>query len=457
MSLLLFTALIFVAFFAFQTYQELERAKHNLRRYEYLSSQESFQETLDTDIQRKQKENTRLESMHEEIAASIAKLKPILEELQEEEYVQSFGFYQPKYDFISAGSYASELKRIKVLQRKMISTNKAAVCHTPWSVNESKKEGERMIKNFLKLVLKIFNSECGTNISELKYSSNVEITEAKIEKLFHNLNKNSKVIHCEINQKYLSLKLKELHLQYQLKCEQQEEREQENAIREEAKERKKIDRAMKEAEEAAEKENQIQLEIENAQLELENALQEQTLGYGIERDKLKLKIQQLNQDLERATSDKDKANAKAAMTKSGYIYVISNIGSFGRDVYRICMTKKSGNPDDYIKQMTPVVPFPFDIHLRFVSEDALDTFSRLKTAFDDRRVNKLNERREFFSTSLEEIILAVENIKEETGVIKSLYLEKVPQAMEHRRTQAIMKKNSQVPSEDRPNLNGETA
>jgi hypothetical protein len=116
--------------------------------------------------------------------------------------------------------------------------------------------------------------------------------------------------------------------------------------------------------------------------------------------------------------------------------VISNIGTLGRDVYRICMTKRNDNEDGYVRSMTPEVPFPFDIHFKFISEDASDTLRRLHQRFEDRRVNVVNPRREFFRVSYDEIAQAIEEIQKETGSLKNIRSERSPQAYEYRRTQA---------------------
>jgi hypothetical protein len=440
-----------VSFFALKTHQELERANHSLSRYKNLSSQEDYQKNLALDIESKRRQKSYLEEEEANLTASVRVLRQSLNELKEEEYIESFGFYQPKYDFINAGSYASLLRENKAKQKTMIKVNKAAVCHSPWSVRGSEKEGKKMVTNFLKLVLTIFNSECDTLISRIKYSSNINSVEEKINKHFNRLNKNSKVIDCEITEQYLKLRIKELHLQYQIECERQEGLEREKVLREEVKDRRKLEKIMKDAEEAEERQNRFQQE-------LEIALQEQELSYGVEKEKLEIQVQQLKQKVEQARGEKDKANAQAAMTKAGYIYVVSNVGSFGRDVYRICMTKKSGDPDDYVNGMSPTVPFPFDIHLKFVSEEALDTLARLQSAFSEKRVNKArNERRGFFKVSLEEILRAVEDIKRETGVIKSIHFEQAPSAYEYRRTQAMERNNNQHPQIPSIPINNESA
>ncbi len=404
-------------------------------KYENLCSQDKLEEYLRSDIQAKKEELSRINNTTDKLLLKISDLQKKVNELGEEDYIQSFGLYQPKYDFINAGSYKDQLKQVKAKQRKMVKDNEAVMCDTSWTIQGSEKEGQRMVQNFQRLLLTIFNAECDSFVSKLKYNSNVEAVEAKMTKVFDKLNKSAKVIHCEINKKYLGLKFQELSLQYQVECEIQEEREREKAIREEAKERRKLEGYMKAAEEAEEREYRFRQE-------LEVALKEQELSYGVEKEKLEIQIHGLRQKLEKAMTDKDNANEQVALEKAGNLYVISNIGSFGRDNYRICMTKKSGDPDDYVGSMGASTPFPFDIHLKFISENALETLSQLHQVFSDRRVNKArSERKGFFQVSLDEIIAEVERIKRDTGNIKSIQLiSKTPQAYDYRRTLAIERK-----------------
>lgn len=473
--------ILILGWYLFELNRQLEKTKSSLKRYEFLSTQEDFQRNLaldiaskreelelllkkqvefsdkykklckreeindflDSDIYSKRKKISELEVFKTKLNIEIKQLQEEVDFLSEESYVQSFGFYQPRYDFIGSGNYISQLKNIKAKQRVEIREHRAIDCRSDFFLGSSKEEGEKVVTNFQKLILTIFNSECDSLISKIKYSSNMDLVEKKIEKACEKLNKRSQVIACNINKKYLNLKLQEAHLQYQIECDAQEEREREKIIREEAKERRKIESLMKKAEEAEERESRVQQEIENA-------LREQELSHGIEKEQLEVQLQSLRRKLEKARSDKDQANEQAALTKAGYIYVISNIGSFGRDIYRICMTKKSGDPDDYVNSMAPYTPFPFDIHLKFVSENALETLAKMQQIFYDKRINKArNERRGFFYASLNEIIQVVEEIRKETGVIKGVKINRAPQAYEYRRTQAIERKNNnESPHED---------
>ncbi len=150
----------------------------------------------------------------------------------------------------------------------------------------------------------------------------------------------------------------------------------------------------------------------------------------------------MEQQVAEDRNDKDNAISESRRLKSGYIYIISNIGSLGRDIYRICITSRS-QEDDYIRRMNPTVPFEFDVHFKIFSEDALDTLQRLHQRFNDKRVNVVNSRRDFFKVSMDEIEQVVKEIKKKTGVLRIDVFEQAPQAYEYRQTLAVRKKYQQ--------------
>ena len=100
---------------------------------------------------------------------------------------------------------------------------------------------------------------------------------------------------------------------------------------------------------------------------------------------------------------------REANQKAGYVYVISNIGSFGEGIYKIGMTRRL-NPQDRVDELGDAsVPFKFDVHAMIFSEDAPALEAALHRAFEDRKLNLVNQRREFFRVSLDEIKDVVKN------------------------------------------------
>jgi hypothetical protein len=111
------------------------------------------------------------------------------------------------------------------------------------------------------------------------------------------------------------------------------------------------------------------------------------------------------------------------------------------------MTNRS-NPDEYIREMNPVVPFKFDVHFKIFSEDALDTLEKLHQRFADKRVNVVNARRDFFKVSMDEIEQAVQEMARQTGVLTINEFEREPRAYEYHQTLAARKKHQYSTSND---------
>ena len=112
-------------------------------------------------------------------------------------------------------------------------------------------------------------------------------------------------------------------------------------------------------------------------------------------------------ELENQLKDIDKAikdiDYREANQRAGYVYVISNIGAFGPDVYKIGMTRRL-DPQDRVDELGDAsVPFNFDVHAMIFSDDAPALETALHKAFEDRKLNMVNTRREFFHVTLNEI------------------------------------------------------
>ena len=407
--------------------KEKSQLKQSLSRYEALINKEEYQQHLESNIYK-------LEERKESLNIAIRNLQQQFNELDAKVYLQSIDYYEPKYDFLSSNDYLVRLKHIKSQQENIRKNHQAYICDVQWTVGDSERKGNQMINNILKLVEIAFEERCKHATKEVKYN-NVDSLKNKINKAFEKNNKYLKTLQCKISYEYLQLKFIELDLQYELADKQYQEQEREREIKKQNKERAAIDKARKRAEEAEYREISHQQELDKVRQEILQAKEE-------EQKQLEMKIQQLEQLVAKDRSDKENALSESRRLKSGYIYIISNIGSLGRDIYRICITSRS-REDEYIRDMNPAVPFQFDVHFKIFSEDALDTLQRLHQHFDDKRVNIVNSRRDFFKVSIDDLEQAVKEIKKETGVLRIDVFETTPQAYEYRQTLAARKKNQQ--------------
>ncbi|MBF2015796.1 MAG: DUF4041 domain-containing protein [Rivularia sp. T60_A2020_040] len=408
------------------------KAKRELRKYDSIVNIEEYQQQLKTDTYR-------LEAQKGFLNNEIRNLQQQFNEFDAKVYLQSIDYYEPKYEFISSEDYLVRLKEIKQQQNRMQKNNQAYICDAQWTVGDSKRKGEKMINDILKLVEISFEERCKYAGKEVKYN-NIDSLKSKITKSFEKYNKYLKSLQCRIAEEYLQLKLIELDLVYEQEDKKQQEQERDREVSKQNKERAAIDKATQRAEEAEERERLHQEELDKIRQEIVKAKDE-------EQKQLEIKIQELERLVEEDRSDKENALYESKKLKSGYIYIVSNIGSFGRDIYRICKTSRN-QEDIYIREMNPAAPFKFDVHCKIFSEDALDTLQRLHQRFDDKRVNIVNSRKDFFKVSIDEIEQAVKQIKKETGVLRIDVFETAPQASEYRQTVAKRKKQQ-------PNLNNQ--
>ena len=141
-------------------------------------------------------------------------------------------------------------------------------------------------------------------------------------------------------------------------------------------------------------------------------------------------------DLDKALKDVD---YREANQKAGYVYVISNIGAFGENVYKIGMTRRL-NPQERIDELGGAsVPFKFDIHALIFSDDAPSLETSLHRAFDDKKVNMANNRKEFFNVTLDEIKKVIND-----NYDKTVDFVDVPSAQQYRESLKMKEKIEQI-------------
>lgn len=341
--------------------------------------------------------------------------------------VIEFGIYEPVYDFEKSDEYRREQEKVIDKQKALIQSDNAAICRTSWTVEGSESKGKAIVNRYKKLMLRAFNGECDALISKVKWN-NINQMKERMQKLFDAINKLGEGFSVYINNEYLRLKQQELILEHEYQSKRQQEKEELRRIQEELREEEKVKREIEQAQKEAEKEEA------NYQKALEKAKKEVELATGEKQEKLLAQIEKLEQELKEAQEKKERALSMAQQTKRGHVYVISNIGSFGENVFKIGMTRRL-EPEERVKELGDAsVPFSFDIHAMIYSEDAPTLENELHKVFDNKKVNMVNYRKEFFRVTLEEI----EECIEKNG-IKAEFV-KLPEAMEYRETIAILER-----------------
>lgn len=359
------------------------------------------------------------------ISAAVDVLRAEMAALEEQANLQSFGFYKPHYDYDTSSAYRAEEERVRAAQGAMIKAGTAAVCDTEWHVEGSKAKGRKMTNQTLRLMLRAFNGECDAAVARVKYN-NVGVMITRIRKSFEAINKAVSVQQCRITDGYLALKISELQVTHEYQEKLQEEKEEQRRIREQMREEEVARRELEKAQADAEKEEKRYTDaLERARAEVEGAA-------GAKQEKLLMQIAELEQRLAEAHERKERAIARAQLTRSGHVYVISNVGSFGEHVYKIGMTRRL-DPIDRIKELGDAsVPFQFDVHAVIYTDDAPGLENSLHRLFGHRRMNRVNERKEFFHVTIDEISEAV---RAHHGEIE---LTKLAEAEEFRKTLALI-------------------
>ncbi len=359
---------------------------------------------------------------------------------QEELEISEYGLYQPRYSYEFPENYKLELENVYQLQKQMVSSGEAIKCFTEWVVGGSATEGKKMTKLYTKLMLYAFNGECDAIIAKVKWNNVVKM-EQRIRNAFESVNKLGVSHNISITVAYMDLKLKELYLSYEYEQKKYEEKEEQRRIREQMREeekaQKEFERAQKEAEED---ERRYQKALDKARQDLGSV-------DATQMEELNNKIQLLEKNLQEAHDNKERVISMAQMTKVGHIYVISNIGSFGEDVYKIGMTRRL-DPQDRIRELGDAsVPFHFDVHAIIYSDNAPQMEYEFHQNFKDRRINLVNQRKEFFRLSLDDIEAFV---KQHANA--EIVFTKLAEAREYRETMSLSKKLTLLATESvKPN------
>lgn len=371
-----------------------------------------------------------LQQQRATLSAEFQRLQLEFAALDEESNLQAFAFYKPRYAFADSDRYQKKLDDILDRQKAMLKDKTAAVCNQEWTVNGSKAEGRKQIAQTLRLMLRAFNGECDAAMGKVRYN-NVHVMETRIRKACEAINGMAQIQECRITPGYVDLKLQELYLVHEYEEKLQEEKETQRRIREQMREEELAQRELERARLDAEKEEARYAEA------LKKAQEEAERTSGAKQRKLMDQIVELEKKLAEAQANKARAMSRAQMTRSGHVYVISNIGSFGEHVFKIGMTRRL-DPMDRVKELSDAsVPFEFDVHAIIYTDDAPKLENELHRAFHHRRVNRVNERKEFFRVSLAEIADRVR------GHLRS-HIEFVhePEAIEFRKTRAMLEERA---------------
>lgn len=355
----------------------------------------------------KQEELSNTEKSVEEIRKQIAVLETEIENkkaqivsFDDEILAQEFGLYKPRFNFTNVEQYKEKLKEIRDGEKQVVKRINEQAKNSKWTVNGSNAQGRKMVSDICRLLMTAFNGACDDIIRRVKFS-NIEKSVDSIDKQADKISKYGRVISISIPAEYISLKKSEAYVSYEYAKFKEEEKERLREQREREREEKKL------AKEIAEKRKKLEKERKQYQQELTSVYERLKGAEGETKEALEAKKAELEEKLTDNEKAKEDVDYREANQRAGYVYVISNIGSFGDDVFKIGMTRRL-DPYERIRELGDAsVPFKFDVHAMIFTDDAPGLESALHKEFEDRKLNLVNQRREFFKCSLEEIKSAI--------------------------------------------------
>nr|DAY89884.1 MAG TPA: helicase [Caudoviricetes sp.] len=404
---------------------KIEEQQNEINRLkEATNPEEAKLAEIGTEIDNLERQKAFLEGDIEKLQEQIANKKKEVELYDDDIQLIEFGLYKPVYEFADSELYKNRLEVIRQKQKDMIKANTAANYPDNYKLNGSLSQGQKMVKDNVKQILRSFNNESEVLINKVKFSS-VDSYRQRIIRSYEQLNKLNDRMNIAITPEYLDAKLEELTLAYEYAVKKQEEKERAKEERERLREEAKLQKEIEAQRKALEKEQQqYQRALETVEAQLKESPED--AGLLAKKAELEANLVEVHKGIEDV--DYREANKRA-----GYVYIISNIGSFGEGVYKIGMTRRL-EPMDRVNELGDAsVPFNFDVHAMIFSDDAPALETALHHAFEDRRINMVNNRREFFRVSLDEIEKVVkENFKE-----RAVEFTRVPEAEQFRESEKM--------------------
>lgn len=343
---------------------------------------------------------TKLDEMkkqHDETEQLLREKRNALVVLDDELLLESFALYRPKFCFTNSAEYKERLDHVRDQQKRLIKDGLAVTANEQWTVNGSATEGRKMVSDMKKLLLRSFNNESDYCVDNVKFN-NVDNHGIRIEKSFEAVKKLGRILNAQITDAYKQLKLDELHLAFEYQVKKQEEKEDLRRLREEQREQQKLEQEIKAARDKIAKEKK-HFSMALADLEIKLAASVDAM----DRQNIEDKITEIREKFHALEDEEKVVDYREKNAKAGYVYIISNLGSFGENVFKIGMTRRL-DPYERIYELGDAsVPFVFDVHAMIFSDDAPGLEAKLHGHFEANRLNKVNGRKEFFKADLKEI------------------------------------------------------
>ena len=339
--------------------------------------------------------------------------------------LQEFGFFERQYNFSDSTKYKDRLDILRMEQKSMTKNGTAGRIVSPMLLDNSKSKGRAMQNQLIKAALRGLNGEADALLVKVSVV-NIDNKIKALRKAFEQLNKMYSRNLIEITYQYLELKIEELRLAAEYELKKQEEKELLREQREKEREDKKLQAEIKAKRKQLEKERDHFKKMVAKVTELLKEAKDD------EVEELRRQLTEYQDKLSELDEIEEDIDYREGHATAGYVYVISNVGSFGEDVYKIGVTRRL-EPLERIRELSSAsVPFQFDVHALIFSEEAFALETELHNELANYKVNKVNGRKEYFKVSFDKIKGIIATHKELT-----VELNEMPEAFEYRQTKAI--------------------
>lgn len=350
----------------------------------------------------------KLEKIREQIKEEQGKLEAIKQEIQlanDELGLQEYGFFERQYKFSSSVQYKEKLDELRNRQKELVKSNKAGEILQAMMLDNSAAKGKTMQNQLIKAALRGFNGECDAFLTKITVS-NVDNKIKALQKAFEQINKMYARSQVGLSRQYLALKIEELRVAAEYELQKQEEKELLKEQREKEREDQKLQAEIaKQRKQIAKDRTHFQQMVGNVEKMLETASAD-------ELDNLKAQLQEYQNKLNELDQFEEDIDYREGHATAGYVYIISNIGSFGEDVYKIGVTRRL-EPLERIRELgSASVPFQFDVHALIFSEEAFALETELHNELAAFKVNKVNNRKEYFKAPFSKIKEVLDKHKE---------------------------------------------
>ncbi|MFC4071692.1 DUF4041 domain-containing protein [Actinoplanes subglobosus] len=307
-------------------------------------------------------------------------------ELDDQRVLQDVGIYRYHHPLEDAAAYKERLRSLEVEMDTIVKSGRAVLAADMFTFSGSLAKGRKMTADLSKLMLRAYNAEADNCVRSLR-SGNIVTAKKRLQSAVTAIEKLGAIMEMRVNPEYHVLRVRELELTADFQVKVQEERERAREERELLREQRRAEQELAAERERLEKERaHYQSALESLRFQGDQAA-----------------IAELSSRLAQIDLAIEQNDYRIANIRAGYVYVISNIGAFGPDVVKIGMTRRL-EPLDRVRELGDAsVPFPYDVHVLYFSNDAITLENELHKEFAGRRVNFVNERREFFFATPAEV------------------------------------------------------